>query len=1070
MWLVKAALRRPITVLVAILGLLLAAALSIRRMPRDLFPELGRPVLYLVETWPGMTPSQMEGLIATRFEYHFLYLAGIEHIETRAIANTLLTKLFFQPDTDTSYAVAQTVAMAYRATATMPKGTPPPFIMRLDGGSYPIANLVFESTTRTDSEVQDVVFSRIRPLLATMQGVSAPPPIGGAPPMVMVSVDPKRLQRYGMSPDEVVAAIGSTNLTLPKGSVWIQDRQLLVEANFTTSRPEDLDNVPLRVGKGPTVYLRDVGKAEMAGDVVTNTVLVNGRRAVHMPITKRAGASTLGVIEAVRNKFPEFRAALPADINVRLVFDQSTYVLNAIQALVSEAVLGALLTGLAVVLFLHDWRSAVVVILSIPTSILTALIVLGLAGQTINVMTLGGLVLAVGILVDEATVAIENVNIHLAMHKPKAVAVRDAMGEVQIPRLVAMLCICAVFMPAFYMVGTPRALFASLALAVGLAMISSFLISSTLVPVLSVWVLRVPAATRSGGPLAALRCAHARIGGWLLVRRYPIVLVYLVLTAGVLLVGGARLPQELFPRPDSDYLQMRIRGPLGTDLGGTENLVRQVVEEVSAEMGPLGVTLSLADIGSPPPLYPSDAVYVFNAGSDAAVVLLALAKERGRPIFEVEEALRRRLSRRFPQVGFSFERADVLSQVLNVGPGAPVDIVVVGQKLKETRQYAEKVRDQLAAIPELRDLAIPAPLDSPALKIDLNRERAGQLGVTANQVGRALAAADWSSQMVNPLFWVDSKGSSYFVAVRAAEGSMNSIEDLRNLPVMASLPFGSERPMLRDVATIEQTKTQGEYAHWDSRRFLRISANSATKDLAGLARAVRAAISRAGNPPSPDVRIMVRGEIQQMEETIGALQQGFVLAVIVVLLLLAATFQSVRSAIAIIFVVPAVLAGVMLFLFCTRTSLNVQSAIGAIMAVGVAMANSVLLVQFFHDRRRAGVPVPVAAAEAAAGRLRAILMTSLCMVAGMTPMALGLGEAGEQNASLGRAVVGGLVASTLATLLVLPAMLSIVHGRGRHRSVSLDPGDPTSEHYADRETATSTTAEAVHGGGVLCGS
>jgi multidrug efflux pump subunit AcrB len=1063
MWLVKAALRRPITVLVAILGLLLAAVLSIRRMPRDLFPELGRPVLYLVETWPGMTPSQMEGLIAARFEYHFLYLAGIEHIETRAIANTLLTKLFFQPDTDTSYAVAQTVAMAYRATATMPKGTPPPFIMRLDGGSYPIANLVFESSTRTDSELLDVVFSRIRPLLATMEGVSAPPPIGGAPRMVMVSLDPKRLQRYGMSPDEVVAAIGGTNLTLPKGSVWLDDRQALIEANFSTSRPEDLDNVPLRMGKGATVYLRDVGKADIAGDVLTNTVLVNGARAVHMPITKRAGASTLGVIEAVRAKFPEFRAALPADVSVRLVFDQSSYVLNAIHGLLSEAVLGALLTGVAVLLFLHDWRSAIVVIVSIPTSILAALIVLSLAGETINVMTLGGLVLAVGILVDEATVAIENVNLHLSMGKPKGIAVRDAMGEVQIPRLVAMLCICAVFLPAFYMVGTPRALFASLALAVGLAMASSFLVSSTLVPVLSVWMLRSPAST-GAGPLAAVRRAHARIGGWLLGNPYPSVLAYLVAAAGLLFFGAPRLPQELFPRPDSDYLQMRVRAPQGTDLDGTEAIVRRVVDEVSTEMGPGGVTLSLADIGSPPPLYPSDAVYVFNTGPDAAVVLMALAKGRGRSISQVEEILRGRLSKRLPLVGISFERADVLSQVLSVGTGSPVDIVVIGQKLKETRQYAERIRDELAAIPDLRDLAIPAPLDTPALKIDIDRERAAQLGVMPSQVGRALAATDWSSQMVNPLFWVDSKGSSYFVAVRAAEDAMTSVEDVRGLPVMGSSgssAFQPERPLLRDVATVALTKTQGEYAHWDSRRCLHISANSATKDLAGLAKAVRAAIARAGAPPSPDIRVMVRGEIQQMEETIGALQQGFILAVVVVLLLLAATFQSVRSAVAIIVVVPAVLAGVVVFLLFTRTSLNVQSAIGAIMAVGVAMANSVLLVQLFHDRRRAGVPVPVAAAEAAAGRLRAILMTSLCMLAGMTPMALGLGEAGEQNASLGRAVVGGLLASTLATLFVLPAVLCVLHRGSRHRSVSLDPGDPTSEHYVP-----SVAAEAAARGGV----
>ncbi len=1058
MWLVMAALRRPITVLVATLGILLAAVLSIRRMPRDLFPELGRPVLYLVETWPGMTPLQMEGLIAARFDYHFLYLAGIEHIETRTIANTLLTKLYFQPDTDTSYAVAQTVAMAYRATATMPKGTLPPFIMRLDGGSYPIANLVFESPTRSDSELQDLVFYRIRPLLATMDGVSAPPPIGGAPRMVMVTIDPRRLRQYAMSPEEVVTAMASTNLTLPKGSAWIGDRQLLVESNLTTARPEDLNDVPLRAGSGATVYLRDVGRAEIAGDVLTNTALVDGRHGVHMPITKRAGASTLGVIDAVRARFDDFRAALPADVRVRLEFDQSGYVVAALEALVSEAALGALLTGVAVVLFLRDVRSALVVVLSIPTSILAAVIVLALAGQTINLMTLGGLVLAVGVLVDEATVAIENVNVHLALGKRRAVAVRDAMREVQVPRLVATLAICAVFIPAFYMVGTPRALFASLALSVGLAMIASFVVSSTLVPVMCVWILRPDARAHGEGPLGprgGVRRAHAWASERLTRWRYPVAALYLAVTGAALVAVGARLPEELFPRPDADSLQLRIRAPQGTELRATERLVRAVIDEVSATLGPGGVTESLADVGSPPPLYPSDAVYVFNTGSDAAVALFGLGRVPGRSrrIGDVEDAVRRRLAARFPGVGFSFERSDVLSQVLGAGSPAPVDVVVIGQKLKETRQYAEAIRDRMARIAGLRDLAIPAPLDSPAMKIDIDRERAAQLGVTAGQIGRALAAANWSSQMVSTLYWVDPAGNSYFVSVRADEDALRSIEDVRNLPVMAGGPSGAERPLLRDVATVELGKTQGEFAHWDSRRCLHITANAVTTDLAGLAKAVRAAVASAGPPPTLDTKVLVRGEIQQMEETLGALQQGLALAIVVVFLLLAATFQSVASAVAILTVVPAVLAGVVTALAATRTSLNVQSAIGAIMAIGVATANSVLLVQFFHDRRRAGADVDAAAREAAAGRLRAIAMTSLCMVAGMIPMALGIGASGEQNAALGRAVVGGLVASTLATLFVLPAVLTVLHRRGPARSTSLDPGDPESEHHVDRGPA-----------------
>jgi multidrug efflux pump subunit AcrB len=953
--------------------------------------------------------------------------------------------------------------MAYRATATMPKGTLPPFVMRLDGGSFPVADLVFESSTRSDSELQDLVFYRVRPLLATMEGVSAPPPIGGAPRMVTVSLDPERLRRYATSPDEVVSALGSMNLTLPKGTAWIDDRQRLVESNFTTTRPEDLDDVPLRTGDGATVYLRDVGQARMAGDVRTNSVLVNGRHAVHLPITKRAGASTLGVVEAVRSRFSELRAALPADVDVRLEFAQSGAILSALRGLVAEAAFGALLTGLAVVFFLRDLRSAVVVVVSIPTSLLAAVVALGLAGQTMNTMTLGGLVLAVGVLVDEAAVAIENVSVHLAAGKRPATAVRDAMAEVQVPRLVATLCICAVFIPAFYMVGTPRALFASLALSVGFAMVSSFIVSSTLVPALCVWLLPRGVRGHGEGGFGAVRRVQARVGGWLERCRGPLVVAYLAIAAAVLLAWAPRLAKELFPRPDSDVMQVRIRAPQGTPLEATEALVRQIAGEVSAELGPEAVDLSLADVGSPPPLYPSDAVYVFNSGPDRAVVKFALAKPHARPIADLEEKVRQRLVRRFPGVGFSFERADALSLILGMGSTTPIDVVVVGQKLKETRQYAEAIRAKLAQIPELRDVAIPAPLDAPAVKIDIDRERAAQLGVTAGQVGRALATTNWSSQMVSPLFWVDAAGNSYFVAVRAADESVATLEDLENLPVMPAGGPRAERPLLRDVAAVGVTKTQGEYDHWDSRRCLRITANTVSKDLAGLAVAVRAAIASAGAPPSPDVRVLVRGEIAQMEETLAAMQQGLALAIVVVLLLLSATFQSLRSALAILTVIPAVLTGVVLSLVVTRTSLNVESSIGAVLSVGVAMANSVLLVQFFHDRRRSGAGVVAAAREAASGRLRAISMTTVCMVAGMIPVALGLGDAGAQDAALGRAVVGGLVASTLATIFVLPNVLTLLHRGTRERSVSLDPDDPASPYYVER--GRGLAIDDVYGGG-----
>ncbi len=1063
MWLVIAALRRPITVIVAVVGLIVGASLAVARMPRDIFPDLEVPVVYVTQTWPGMTPAQVEGLIVSKYEDHFLYIAGIEHIESRSVQGVTMLKLYFHPGTDTSYAVAQVTAMAYRAAAFMPPGTLPPFIMRLDQGAFPAAQLVFESKTRSDTEIQDLALYKVRPILATLPGVSAPPPFGGKARMIMVSLDPDRLRAYGMSPEEVAIAIANTNVTLPEGAVRLNGTQYITQTNNTVPGPQQLNDAPLRMGQGATVYLRDVGVAEDGGDVHVSSALVNGRRAVYMPITKRAGASTLAVVDSIYAKLPEMRSAIPADIGVHLEFDQSTYVRNAIQGLALEGLSGALLTGLVVVLFIRDLRSALIVVLSIPTSIFMALIALALAKQTINIMTLGGLALAVGILVDEASVAIENIHVHLARGKSPALAVRDAMSEVQTPRLVAMLCVCAVFIPSFYMAGVGRALFGALALAVGLAMVASYLVTSTLVPVLASWLLRRTPHHEGpprgvDGRLALVARAQERCTARLMARPRLAVVAF-VGAVGVLVAAlGATLPQELFPLVNTDKFQLRVRGPDGLQLERSEDLCRDVLATIGEEVGADNVDVTIGNIGPVPGGFPVSAQYVWNSGPQEFLLLVGLKPGRVRSLPRLEEGLRRRFAARFPGVGFSFEPADVISQVLSGATPNSVKVMVSGNRFEDVRAHAEAIRDELAKEPGLRDLAIPLPLDYPTIRVDIDRERAAQLGTHADRVGRSLVEATWSSQFTQLNLWVDQAGLGYFVAVRLPESSFKSIEDLKNLAVM---PGAQERPLLRDVATLTETTSPGEYDHWNSIRTIPVTANAADRDLARLGKAVDRAIARAGAPPSPDIKVSVQGLVRQMRETLGGLQQGLVLAVVVVVLLLSATFQSFRDALAVLLAVPGTVAGVLIALAVTGTTLNIQSFIGAIMSIGVAVANAVLVVKFFGDRRREGMSVSDAARAAATARTRAVLMTSVSMLAGMLPMAFGLGEAGEQNAPLAIAVIGGLSVSTLVTLLLLPTILVAVHGTRAFRHASLDPADPESAHFESCEQSREQSRHQV---------
>ncbi len=1049
MWLLRAALRSPISVVVIVIGAALCSILAVVRMPIDIFPNLNLPVIYVAQPFGGMSPAQMEGYLVYYYEYHFLYITGIESVESKSIQNVGLLKLVFHPGTDMSQALAQTVGYVDRARAFMPPGTVSPFIMRFDAGSVPVGYLVFSSATRTVGEIQDLALNRVRPLFATLPGVSAPPPFGGAARTIVVSVDPNRLRAYRMSPEEVIQAINAGNTIVPAGNVRTGDLLRLAPINSVVSNIKDLQNLPIRTGAGPTVFLRDIGSIEDASDIITGYAEVNGKRTVYIPVTKRADASTLSVVNEVTASLAQFQSVVPADIKIDYEFDQSSYVRNSLFSVVREGLLGALLTGIMVLLFLRDWRSALIVVVTIPFALLIAVVALWGAGQTINIMTLGGLALAVGILVDESTVVMENIHSHLSVGTGRAVAVLQASKEVQIPRLLAMLCVLAVFVPSFFMSGVSRALFVPLALAVGFAMAASYLLSSTLVPVLSTWILRGGAGHEeksSASPLMKSREKLGKVLEKLLRRRALVILLYVIAALVFIGIAGPYLGREIFPRTTSNQLLLRFRAPTGTRVETTERLSLDVLRAIAKAAGPGNVVTTLGYIGAPPPNYPINTIYLWTSGQHEAVLRVALNPDGGIHVDDFEEQLRKALPAQFPGCQFSFEAADIVTQIMNFGAPTPVEINVAGPDLEADRTFAEKIRAELRQVGALRDLQYDEPLDYPSVDINVDRERAGQLGVTAASVGRSFLAATSSSRFVVPNYWADPKsGVAYQVQVQIPQAEMTSIEDVERVPVMQG---SASHPLLGDVAQVGYGTVVGEYHRLNGQRMVTLTANVFGVDLGRVARQLDDAIQRAGAMPR-GVKVSVRGQIAPMKQTLTSLGIGLLIAVLVIFLLLAANFQSMRLAFVVLSTVPAVVCGVIFMLVITRTSLNVQSFMGAIMAIGVAVANAILLIVFAEQHRRNGKDARTAAIHGAQTRMRPILMTSMAMIAGMIPIALGIGEGSQQTVPLGRAVIGGLLFATATTLLILPAVFSVVQERAGVRSPSLDPDDPQSVFAKD---------------------
>jgi len=1047
------ALRRPVTICVMVLGVILAGLLSLSRIKIDIFPSLNLPVLYVCQPYGGMDPAQMEGLLANYYEYHFLYIGGIHHVESKNVQGVSLMKLYFHPGTDMAQALAETVGQVNRSRAFMPPGTVSPFIIRFDTGSVPVGYLVLSSETKTIGQIQDQALFKVRPMFANIPGVSSPPPFGGNQRTVVISVLPERLRSYKLSPEDVVDALSHGNAISPSGAIRVQEKMPIVPVNSMVLQPSELGSIPVDMNR--KIFIRDVaGSIADANDIATGYALVNGKRAVYILATKRADASTLSVVQAIRENIPKMQAALPEDIKVRFEFDQSPLVVSALEGVAFEALLGAILTGLMVLLFLRDWRSVIVVVLNIPIALIAAVLSLFACGYSLNLMTLGGLALAVGILVDEATVEVENIHSQIPRFGTIAEAVIRGNADTAVPRFLAMLCVLSVFLSAAFLKGPALALFMPMALAVGFAMIASYILSSTLVPVLSIWLI-------PKGQFHSDEKSNSTYGSLINLitgMRWISLPLGLALAIGLLWVAGSQTGTDLFPPVDNGQVQFRLRAPAGTRIEETEAIVQESLRWIKKEIGEENLTLSLGYVGLVPPSYPINCVYQWMGGPEEALMRIAI-KPKSTSGEKLKALIRNGLvsylenwtDERWKElhhpiskdrmaktkIELSFEAADVVNEVMSFGAAAPVEVVVSGPKMADNRAFAHTIRKSMEKIAVLKDIRYGQTLDYPTVDVKIDRERAALSGVHADDVSKSLVAATSSSRFTTPNYWRDpANGIGYQVQVEIPQAIMNSTTEIETIPISQK---GPEQRLLRDVAQVKAGTMPGEIDRYNMRRLVSITANVVGTDLGNASKLLDAALAEAGAPPT-GVQVDVRGQISILKELFSGLSLGLILSIVAIFLILLAYFQSIRLALIPMLALPFVLAGIAITLKITNTTLNLQSFMGSIMAIGVATANAILLVSFAQKAMIEGANSGYDAATlAATQRFRAILMTGLAMIAGMIPMALGNTSGGEQSAALARAVLGGIAGGLFASLLMLAPAFAILFPNPCSFKVSLAP-------------------------------
>lgn len=1081
--LIRFALRKPISILVLVAGLFFFGIGAVRTIKVDILPKMNLPVLYLAHPFGGYTPNQMESYFAKNYVNVMLFANGVKSIETKNIQGLTLMKVTYYEDTNMAQAAAELSALSNRIQAAFPPGSQPPFIIRFDASSLPVGQLVLSSKTKTNNELQDLANVYVRASFTSVPGLLAPPPFGGSPRTIEINVDPDALRSHNLTPDQIVEALRLNNQTAPSGNVRIGDKNYITPTNNTIKEIKDFEKIPLFKGGVQNLYLGDVATVKDGADITAGYALINGKRSVYVSIAKAGDASTWEVVQNLKSQLPKIQSTLPEDVQLSYEFDQSVYVINSVKSLITEGVIGAVLTGLMVLLFLGDKRAAFIVILTIPISIISGVLFLKLFGQTINLMSLSGLALAIGILVDESTVTIENIHQHLDMGKPKALAIWDACKEIALPKLLILLCILAVFAPAFTMTGIPGALFLPLALAIGFSMIISFLLSQTFVPIMANWLMKDHAKIQheptitddeaefnaSGltpesekdtftqrkaliredldndgkvGKFEKFRLRFMRFIDRLFVFRKPVTVIYLVgITALAILLLNV-IGQDVFPKVNSSQFQMRLRAADGTRIERTEEKALLALKELEKMVGKEHIAISSVYVGQHPSLFSVSPIYLFTAGPHEAVFQIGL-KDYHADMEVFKDDFRKRLAKVLPDVKLSFEPIELTDKVLSQGSPTPIEIRIAGKNKKLNEEYANKIIAKLNKIDYFRDVQIGQPIKYPSLEINIDRTRAAQLGVDMNDISRSLIASTSSSRYTEKNTWIDEKaGLSYSVQVQVPLDKMNTHNDIGEIPLLKN----ASRPVLSDVATITPSYTYGENDNVGAMPYISVTANIDHTDLGTASTAVKKTITGLGELPR-GLFIEPIGLSKVLEETMGSLQTGLLVAVVVIFLMLSANFQSFRVSLVILTTVPAVVLGALLLLLLTGSTLNLQSYMGIIMSVGVSIANAVLLVTNAEQLRKVNGNAMQSAREAASLRLRPIIMTSIAMIAGMLPMAIGHGEGGDQVSPLGRAVIGGLLFSTFTVLIILPMIFAWALGKTSTQSVSLDPEDEESKHY-----------------------
>jgi len=1045
MWLVRIALKRPLTFIVMAMLIVIMGVFSTVRMPTDIFPDIDIPVISVIWNYGGLSPDQMEKRIVTNYERMLTTTVNdIEHIESQSLTGIAIVKIYFQPGTQIEAATAQVTAVSQSAVRMMPPGATPPFIIRYSASNVPIMQAALESDSLGEQQLFDYGTNFVRSDFATIQGAQIPWPYGGKQRQIMVDIDPSRLYAWGLSPRDVNAAIGTQNVILPTGTAKMGTNEYPVALNSSPEAIAQIGDLPIKTVRGTTVYVRDVANVRDGSSPQTNMVHVGGKRSVLLSILKNGNVSTLDIASKIRAMMPSTLAKLPKDLKATLLFDQSLFVRAAVEGVVKEAAIAAILTGLMILVFLGSWRSTLIVVISIPLSILVSITVLAALGQTLNVMTLGGMSLAVGILVDDATVAIENIHRNMAQKKTFIRAIVDGAQEIATPAFVSTLCICIVFVPVAFITGAARSLFVPLALAVVFAMLMSYVLSRTLVPTLVHMMLRgeseahanghatAPSRSLFGRFFAAFNRGFDRLrtvyGQWLalaLDHRKAFAGIFLVFVAGSMALMPL-LGRDFFPSVDAGLLKLHVRGPPGTRIEESEKRFADVEATIKTVIPPGEIETLIDNIGTPYSginLSLSEGALISTADGQ---ILIAL-KEGHKPTPEYVKKLRRVLAQKHPDTTFFFLAPDISTQVLNFGIAAPIDVQIVAPPADEgaTYDFARKMADRISKVPGAADVHLAQVPLRPEIFVDVNRTMAGQVGLTQRDVASDLLISLSSSMQVAPSYWLDSKrGIQYSVAVQTPQYEISTIEDLGQTPL--STAGGGTPQFLSNVATISRTSGPANVTHFNALRTFDVQANVEGTDLGSVSAGIEKIVKDMQKELPRGGQVKIKGQVESMESSFRGLGFGLLFAVVLVYLLMVVNFQSWLDPFVILMALPGALAGIAWMLFLTHTTISVPALMGSIMCVGVATANSILVVTFANGQRQYDRDAGEAALAAGMTRLRPVIMTAFAMIIGMLPMSLGIGEGGEQNAPLGRAVIGGLLVATMSTLFFVPVMYSML--------------------------------------------